>query len=110
MQNEEYNSFFKSFCYDSSSIKQARLNRALFRELLVDRYSKVVGDKIMLFLENQFSSYLHRIDFKGFCNIILEFINYGPEIYNMLLFTCMSTTTTGRVCEHDLFGIKMNFK
>ena len=63
----------------------------------------------MIFLENQFNS-LYRIDFKGFCNIILEFINYGPEIYKMLLFACLSITNTGRICEHDLYSIMDNFK
>ena len=80
MNNPEYENFFRAFCDDKCEIKYARLNRNLFRQFLQDRYSKVVGEKILIFLENQFSP-LYRIDFKGFCSIIMEFINYGPEIY-----------------------------
>jgi len=42
--------------------------------------------------------------------MIMDFINYGPEIYKMILFACLSITNTGRICEHDLYALMESFK
>ena len=99
--NIEYENFFRSMCDENFSIKYARLNRNQFKQFLQDRYSKVVGEKICIFLENQFAT-LYRIDYNSFINIILDFINAGPEMHKKLVFACLSITNTGRICEHDL--------
>lgn len=63
----------------------------------------------MLFLENQFLS-LYRIDIQGFCNVIRDFMNAGPECYKKLLFSCLSIQNQGCICEHDLFNVLENFR
>jgi len=68
-----------------------------------------VGDKIILFLENQFQS-LFRIDFIAFCKMIMDLINTGPDCYKRLVFACLSLSNQGRICEHDLFSMIENFK
>ena len=80
---------FKSMSEGEASIKHARLKRSSFKEFLQDRYSPVVGDKMLLFLENQFNS-LYRIDYQGFLGVILEFLNSGPECYKKMMFACLS--------------------
>ena len=54
MNNPEFENFFKAFCDDCCNIKHARLNRNLFKQFLQERYSKVVGEKILTFLDSQF--------------------------------------------------------
>ena len=63
----------------------------------------------MMFLENQFTS-LYKIGFEGFCNVIMELVNAGPECYKRLLFASLSLQNQGRICEHDLFNMIENFK
>jgi hypothetical protein len=58
-------------------------------EYLQERYTKNVGERVMMFLENQFTS-LYKIGFEGFCNVIMELVNAGPECYKRLLFASLS--------------------
>ena len=78
-------------------------------EYLQERYTKNVGERVMMFLENQFTS-LYKIGFEGFCNVIMELVNAGPECYKRLLFASLSLQNQGRICEHDLFNMIENFK
>ena len=42
-----------------------KLNRKRFKDYLKTRYSNIVGERIILFIESTYSS-LHNIDFDGF--------------------------------------------
>ena len=64
----------------------------------------------MQFLETQFTTTLYKIDFMGFCSIITELVNNGPECYKRLLFASLSLQNQGRICEHDIFNVIENFK
>jgi len=75
----------------------------------VDRYSQVVGERILSFLESQFNS-LYQIDFSGFLQVLTDFLNAGPESYRKFVFICMGLTNPGIICEHDLFTILEIFK
>lgn len=88
-ESPAFRKFFLSLSEESQNIKFARLSRQAFKEFLQRRYTKLVGERIMLFLENQFLS-LYRIDAIGFCNVIRDFVNAGPECYKKLLFSCLS--------------------
>ena len=91
-------------CENDAGIKFARLKRGTFKQFLQDRYSKYVGDRILLFLENQFNS-LYRIDYNGFLGVILDFLNAGPECHKKMVFACLSIQNPGRICEHDIFTL-----
>jgi hypothetical protein len=40
-------------CEDDIGIKSARLNRTAFKEFLQKRYSKIIGDRIISYLESE---------------------------------------------------------
>ena len=71
-----------------SGIKFARLKRTAFKQFLADRYSNAIGERILLFIENQFNS-LYRIDFNGFIGVIMDFLNAGPDCYRKMLFASL---------------------
>lgn len=75
-------------------------------EHLQSRYTPVIGERILLFLENMQPIIMAR----DYCECIREFLNAGPEMHKKLLFSCLSLTNVGRICEHDLFSIFENFK
>ena len=108
-ESPAFQKFFISLSEESQNIKFARLSRQAFKEFLQKRYTGPVGERIMLYLENQFQS-LYRIDIHGFCNVIREFLNAGAESYKKLLFSCLSLQNQGRICEHDLFQLIENFR
>ena len=109
INNAEYENFFRSFCDEGQSIKYARLNRCILKQFLQERYSKFVTEKILTFLENEFVPLL-RIDFRGWCIMLMDFLNAGPELHKRLLFACLGLTNTGRICEHDLYSIMESFR
>lgn len=53
---------------------------------------------------------MYKIDFAGFCSVITELVNNGPECYKRLLFASLSLQNQGRICEHDIFSMIENFK
>ena len=77
INNLEYENFFRSMCDENYSIKFARLNRVVFKQFLQDRYSDFVGERILSFLENEFVPLL-RIDFQGWCRMLMDLLNAGP--------------------------------
>jgi hypothetical protein len=81
-----------------------KIDRAKYKEFLQDRYSKIVGEKILLFLENKFQT-LFTFDKKGYNNVIMEFLNTGPELYKKILFNVLSFNNPGEICEHDIFQL-----
>ena len=92
-----------------SRIKLARLKRFYLQQFLQNRYSEIVGEKIINFLESQFQS-LYRIDYNGFLQVITDLLNLGPEGYQKLVFSCFSQKNPGIICEHDIFTIIEEFK
>jgi hypothetical protein len=108
-ESPAFQKFFISLSEESQNIRFARLSRQAFKEFLQRRYTPHVGEKIMLFLENQFLS-LYRIDIHGFCNIMKDFLNAGPDCHKKLIFSCLSRQNQGRICEHDLFNLIEHFK
>jgi len=109
MDNPEYENFFRSLCDENYSIKYAHLNRSIFKQFLQDRYSRFVGERIIAFLDNEFVPLL-RIDFRGWCTVLMDFLNAGPELHKRLLFACLGLTNTGRICEHDLYSVMESFR
>ena len=69
--------FFRSMCDENYSIKFARVNRVVLKQFLQDRYSNFVGERILSFLENEFVPLL-RIDFTGWCQMLMDLLNAGP--------------------------------
>ena len=63
-----------------------------------------MGEKILLFLENKFQT-LFTFDKKGYNNVIMEFLNTGPELYKKMLFSILSFGNVGEICEHDIFQL-----
>lgn len=63
----------------------------------------------MLFLENKFQT-LFTFDRKGYNNVIMEFLNTGPELYKRILFNILSFNNPGEICEHDIFQLLQSFK
>ena len=102
--NIDFQKFFISLSEEptANSTKFSRLDRQAFKEFLQKRYTTVVGEKILLFIETQYVN-LYRIDINNFCNIIKDLINDGPDVYKKLIFSCLSQTNNMRMCEHDLF-------
>jgi hypothetical protein len=90
-------------------IRQAKLKRNNFKEFLQNRYSRQVGEKILVFLESFFNS-LYKIDYSGYLGVLMEMLNAGPESYRKMLFVCLSKHNPGRICEHDVFSLIEQFK
>jgi hypothetical protein len=95
-------------CEDKSNYNP-KLQRIKYKKFLQDRYSETVGEKILLFLENKFQT-LFTFDKKGYCNVLMEFLNQGPDLYKRLIFNCLSQANLGYICEHDIFQLIENFK
>lgn len=54
LQNDiEVQNLFRSMCEDDFGIKSARLNRTAFKEFLQKRYSKIIGERILIYLESE---------------------------------------------------------
>jgi len=101
--------FFFKISDGESNVKFRRLNRPLFKSFLQQRYSDLVGERIMLFIESCYGS-LYKIDFYSFLQIITDIINAGPEGYQKLVFACFGLSNPGLICEHDVFTILEEFK
>ena len=97
-----------TLCKDTNS-HNPKVERLKFKQFLQDRYSETVGEKILLFLENKFQT-LFTFDKKGYCNVVMEFLNQGPELYKKLIFSCLSRAQPGFICEHDIYALLENFK
>jgi len=110
-QDADICNFFRGMCgaEGGQSMRHARLNRNSFKQFLQDRYSKLVGEKLILFLETQFNS-LYRAEFSGFLQVITDLLHAGPECYKKMLFACLSLSNPGRICEHDIFTLMEQFK
>lgn len=104
----DFNQFFNILCDDPSS-HNPKLDRLKYKEFLQDRYSKIVGEKVLSFFENKFQT-LFTFDKRGYCNVIMEFLNLGPELYKRLLFGCLNFSNSQQICEHDIFQLLENFK
>lgn len=107
-ERPDFRQFFLALCGDQSS-HNPKLERLKYKEFLQDRYSKIVGEKALLFFENKFQT-LFTFDKRGYCNVIMEFLNSGPELYKRLLFGCLNFSNSQFICEHDLFLLLENFK
>lgn len=67
INDEDITNQFRRMSLQETNIskKHARLNRNAFKQFLEDRYSKNVGEKLMIFLETQFNS-MFRADIFSF--------------------------------------------
>ena len=52
-ERPDFHQFFLPLCGDPSS-HNPKLERIKYKEFLQDRYSKIVGEKALLFFENKF--------------------------------------------------------
>lgn len=104
----DFQQFFLALCADPNS-HNPKLERLKYKEFLQDRYSRIVGEKALLFFENKFQT-LFTFDKRSYCNVIMEFLNSGTELYKRLLFGCLNFSCSSFVCEHDIFLLLENFK
>lgn len=111
IKDDDISNFFRSFSLPETNIskRHARMNRNVFKEFLEDRYSKLVGKKMMDFLETQFNN-LARADIFAYVQMITDMLNSGPDCYKKMLFACLSLSNNGRICEHDIFTLMEQFK
>lgn len=77
--------------------------------MLEARYFKTMADKIIFFLEDSFQT-LNRLTMKRYCDVLLEILNGGPDLYKKMMFSCLSFQNPGKICEHDLFYLFETFK
>lgn len=111
LEDPEMQNFFRSMCVSDagSSIKHAKLDRPVFKQFLQDRYSKLVGEKLLQHIENSINP-LYRADYPSFLQVIIGILNAGPDCYKRMLFASLSLTNPGRICEHDIFTLMEQFR
>jgi hypothetical protein len=63
---------------DHENIKHAKLQRNKLKNLLQERYTENTGERILLYIENQFNS-VYQLDFQGYLNILTDILNMGPD-------------------------------
>lgn len=85
------------------------MDREALKQYLEDRYSKLIGQKLLLFLETQLHQ-MHRAHHETFVQLITDMLQGGPEFYKKMCFACLSLSRNGRICEHDVFTVMEQFK
>jgi hypothetical protein len=96
--------FFFSICEEYSDIKNAKLSIQALKEYLQSKYSKIVGERLLVYLESE-GNQLYRTDFTGFLQVVMNIINEGLHGYKKMMFAAFSLQNPGRICEHDVFTI-----
>jgi hypothetical protein len=87
-ERPDFQAFFAPLCEDKTA-HNPKLQRMKYKKFLQDRYSETIGEKVLMFLENRFQT-LFTFDKKGYCSVVMEFLNQGPDLYKRLIFNCLS--------------------
>lgn len=58
---------FRKLCLDdANSLKWCKLNIKSFKNMFIERYGKTIGERMVTFIESNYGSSLHKIDFLQF--------------------------------------------
>ncbi len=79
---------------DPNSVKQLHLDISKFSKCLQDKYSKLIGERMLSFIEWRFES-LYGIDYPEFLKMLMKFLDQGPRYYKEMLFMCLSLSNRG---------------
>lgn len=110
-KNQDLIAFFNSMSAQEAGFgtKNARLDRDQLKNLLVRRYSSIIAERMLAFVETHYTTF-YKADCSTYVKIISDLLQGGPELYKKLLFACMSQSNSGQICEHDIFSTMEQFK
>jgi len=107
---EDFELTFRKVCQQEGSatlLKNLRLSKGQLKLHIAKRYKKMIGDRIMQFLEIVYPN-LHNLNIHSYMKLLDELICTPGRLIDFT-FHVYDFSSTGSLCEHDAFQLMQNF-